>query len=262
MKRLLSILLLVATVVPAMQAQIVRSTTLGEKQSRKTTWYVRAGLSMNNLTGPAMSEAKKAIKEYKEDGEDCSFGTRVGYDFEAGFMKYFGKTNLYWGMEFGLGTRGGKYRGKYTESSEGYSHTDDDRAWVDTYSIKYMPFQLGYMYPVTDKIKVDAHIGVYVSVDFAGKCKEKDECNMWSADSGSEVNVDEYEYNFDDQYVGGKRFDAGMQLGAGVWYDRFNLNFTWQRGFAPYIESFPFGDSWNGKSFQSSNIILSLGVSF
>lgn len=247
MKKILSFALLLAVAIPSLQAQIMRSTTLGEKQSRKTTWYFRAGLSMNNLTGPAMSEAKKQIKEYDGEG-DFSFGTRVGYDFDFGFMKYFGKSNLYWGMELGFGTRGGKYTAKYDYEGE----ASEDKAWVDTYNIKYTPFQIGYMFPITDKFKVDAHFGIYASVDFAGKYKESD---------GAPHNTEE-EWDFTDDYVDGQRFDAGIQLGAGVWYGRFNLNFTWQRGFAPYVGDFPFGDSWDDKKFQSSNAILSLGVAF
>lgn len=245
MKKFLSILLLMAFIVPMAEAQIVRSTTLGKRESRKTTWYVRAGLSMNNLTGPAMSEAKKEIKEWNEDGEECGFGTRVGYDFEVGFLKYFGKSDLYWGMELGLGTRGGKYNAKDEDS--------EDKTWVDTYNIKYMPFQIGYMFPVNDKIKIDAHAGVYVLVDFAGKCKEKDK---------RRDDVREYEYDLNDDYLEATRFDAGLQLGAGVWFDRFNINFTWQRGFAPFLGAFPWGDHWGDKSYQSSNAILSLGVAF
>lgn len=254
MKKVLAIALLIAAAIPSAQAQIVRSTTVGQKQSRKTTWYFRAGVSMNNLTGPAMSEAKKELKEYDEEDTDWSFGTRVGYDFEFGFMKYFGKSDLYWGMELGLGTRGGKYSAKYKYDYRGEEYDCEDKAWIDTYNVKYVPFQIGYIYPITDKLKVDAHLGIFASVDFAGKYK--DSSNDPDADESS------YEFDFTDDYVDGYRFDAGIQLGVGVWYDRFNLNFTWQRGFAPYVGKFPWGEEWGDKKFQSSNAVLSLGVAF
>jgi len=44
-----------------------------------------------------------------------------------------------------------------------------------------------------------------------------------------------------------------MALGFGVWYDRFNLDFTWQRGFVDAISD------WD---VYTSNLMLRLGVAF
>lgn len=258
MKKFIAMLLLLATVIPATQAQIVRSRTFGEKKKNPTTWYVRAGLSLNNLTGPGMSAAKKWLKadleedrqNYEEGKFDAGFGTRVGYDFEVGFRKNFGNTNVYWGMELGLGMRGGSYHysAKYYEDDE----TDKSGASANSYNIKFMPFQVGYLFPVGDKFKIDPHLGVYALYDFKSSSK------------GWEYTKDEI---FDDtEDAGFTRFDVGMKLGIGFWYDRFNLDFSWQRGFMDYMECFPYDHGWyeNGeeKHFQSSNFIISLGMSF
>ena len=45
-------------------------------------------------------------------------------------------------------------------------------------------------------------------------------------------------------------FDAGMNIGVGVWYDRFNLDFTYQRGFIKTWEC------------NTSNVLIRLGVAF
>ena len=49
-------------------------------------------------------------------------------------------------------------------------------------------------------------------------------------------------------------FDAGMNIGVGVWYDRFNLDLTYQRGF---IDTFSDADG-----FKTSYFMIRLGIAF
>lgn len=255
MKRIVYLLLLMVASIP-MEAQIVSSRTFGEKKKKPVTWYARAGVSINNLAGPAKSLFNKSWKEEKEDfeehGDKLSGGAcpLAGYDFLVGFRKEFPVKNLYWGMEFGFGTRGGLY-----SFSEEYEHeTRKSASSVKSYNVKYIPFQIGYMLPIKDKFSLDAHLGWFASFDFAHKAQ------------GYEFYKEDMEDVTEDTEF--YRFDTGLKLGVGVWYDRFNLDISWQRGFMPYLMRFPWGeDDWYGedgnrKPFQSSNIIISLGVSF
>ncbi|MDE6812123.1 MAG: PorT family protein [Muribaculaceae bacterium] len=262
MKKLISMLLLATMCIPA-YSQILSSRTFGEKKKNPTTWYVRAGLSLNNLTGPAMSIAKRELKEEisdsKEEGNNfkAGFGTRVGYDLEVGFRKNFGTTNLYWGMELGLGTRGGKFK-----VSEKYEDGDyrNEGSHIQMYNFKYSPFQIGYLYKIKDNISLDAHLGIFASIDFAKNYKQwyKTE-DIDESTSGSDIDWDD---------VGHTAFDAGLKLGIGVWYGRYNFDISWQRGFAPFVEGYPFDDDhWDDrhgetKQFCSSNLIISVGYSF
>lgn len=264
MKKLILPLLMLVASTPAF-SQIVRSTTFTEKEGRKTEWFARLGLSFNNLTGDAMSEFKNIIKEELneselEPGEEASagFGTRTNFDLMFGFNKYFGKTDLYWGMELGLGTRGGSY--KYTAKSEreNWKYECEEKCYVNTYNVKYVPFTIGYKFPMTDKIIVDAHLGIFASFDFAGAYTEDE----WEIRNGEKESYKDSTGIGDDAFCDITRFDAGLQLGLGVWFGRFNLNFNWQRGFAPFIDGFPFGDTFDDAYYNSSNAILSLGVSF
>jgi len=250
-------------------SQIVRSTTFTEQQGRKTEWFVRLGLSCNNLTGDAMGVYKDYIKDDMNeselepgDEESAGFGTRANFDLMFGFNKYFGKTDLYWGMELGLGTRGGSFRGYRKYVYEDYTYEGEDKCYINTYNVKYVPFTIGYKFPVTDKIKIDAHLGIFASFDFAGAYTEDE----WSKnDEGKETYKESH--SLSEGYIDIYRFDAGLQLGLGVWFGRFNLNFNWQRGFAPFVDGFPFRDSCYDKNdnlvyYNSSNAILSLGVAF
>lgn len=278
MKKLILPLLMLMASAPAF-SQIVRSTTFTKQQGRSTEWFVRLGLSCNNLTGDAMGLVKDEIeddwKDFDEselgDGEKAEkarFGTRVNFDLMFGFNKYFGKTDLYWGMELGLGTRGGSYTGgEYKWISDYVSSEGEDKCYVNTYNVKFVPFEIGYKFPVTDKLKIDAHLGVFVSFDYAGAYTEDEWRTTTYNDGDATKETFNESWSFGDDYADMYRFDAGLQLGVGVWFGRFNLNFTWQRGFAPYLGAFPFGDKWydkndNQKYFNSSNAILSLGVAF
>lgn len=263
MKKFIFALIMLLGCAPA-YSQIVRSTTFAKEEKRKTEWFVRLGLSCNNLTGSAMKEAKEAINEdRKNDSENykwsAKFGTRTNYEIMTGFNKYFGKSNVYWGMELGLGSRGGSYTGKGEYDK---NNSWCDKAYVNSYNVKYTPFVVGYRYPVNNDIKIDAHLGVYLSYDFTGTYTEDE----WNIDDGEKETYKE-SWNFTDEYVDGFAFDCGLQLGIGVWYRHINLNFTWQRGLAPYVGSFPWGDTWHNKSgdqvyFNSSNAVISIAYAF
>ena len=95
MKKLLSLaaaFLLCAGV----QAQIVSSRSVSiksaQKQPSETQWFLRGGLNVMKMTG---------------DGAEDT-GSKLGYNFVYGFQKPLGSVGTYWGMEFGLGSRGWK----------------------------------------------------------------------------------------------------------------------------------------------------------
>lgn len=83
-----------------------------------------------------------------------------------------------------------------------------------SFAARFTPFTLGYKAAITKDIKLDTHLGGYAA---------------YIAD--------------------GDQIDGGMQIGAGVWYNRFNFDITYQRGFAL--------DYYN-----VSNVMFRFGVSF
>ena len=77
------------------QAQIVSSRSAivkTEKQASSTQWFLRAGLNIMNFSGDGA------------EGADSN----IGYNATFGYQKPLGSTGGYWGMEFGLGSRGFK----------------------------------------------------------------------------------------------------------------------------------------------------------
>lgn len=180
------------------QAQLRTSRTFFKQDHRATEWIIRAGLSINNMAGT--------------DAE--GMGSKTGFDVDLGFNKYFGQTNLYWGMELGVGTRG------CSMEYDGYK--SDGMA----YNVKYSPFTIGYKFPIGESIKIDPHVGGYLSYDFAGDKTDND-------------------------------FDAGIQAGIGLWYGRVNLDFMYQRGFVNCMD-----DNYYDQKAYTSNFLIRVGYAF
>lgn len=133
------------------QAQLMRSTTFYEKERVPATWYLRAGMSVNNV-----AEANTFSEE-----TDGSIGSKIGYDVAVGFQKSIKDKGFYWGMEFGLGTRGAKNE----RSSETYSLK---RSFV-AHDIKLTPLMFGYKYAFSDVMSLDVHLGAFGGFAYAGK---------------------------------------------------------------------------------------------
>mgnify|MGYP001538237813 FL=1 len=215
MKKLLSIIA-AFLICMGTQAQIVSSRSSivrTEKQSSNTQWFVRGGMNLMNLSGDAAEDLK----------------SKMGYNVMLGFTKNLGAQGAYWGMDFGLTSRGFKVEG------EG----DDIKSIA--HAVQVSPFTFGWEFDVTDAISIDPHIGAFVSCDYTSKMKGDGEDISWS----DFADYSEVDYN---------RFDAGLNLGVGVWYDRFNLDFSYQRGF---IDVFTDLDG-----VKSSNFMIRLGVAF
>lgn len=158
------------------------------------------------------------------DGSDAS-GSNVGYNATIGFQKPMGTDGAYWGMEAGLGTRGMK---------------EGDLKCI-AHNVQYSPFTFGWKFEVADNIKIDTHLGAFASFDYTSKMKLDGESCSWG-DFADEEDID---YN---------AFDAGLNVGVGLWYGRYNLDFTYQRGF---IDVFT-----DCGGIKASNFMIRLGIAF
>ncbi len=228
MKKLI-LLALTCVMLSGAQAQIVssRSVTIKtEKKARTTTQYFRVGIGFMNVNG-----------EFLDDTS-----SKTGYNVVYGFQKPITDFGLYWGMDFGLGSRG--YKWSDNDGSEKYEES------FIAHNIQISPINIGWKPTLTDHIKMDIHIGAYLSYDYTGKYKW-----TYGRESGSE-NLSDFIDALDYEDISYSRFDVGMNLGVGVWYDRFNLDLTYQGGFINALED---NDDGNAKT---RNILLRLGISF
>lgn len=221
MKKLLSIVAVLLVCMGA-QAQIVSSRSSivrvekAEKQPSRTQWFMRVGMNFMNMTG--------------EGAEDLK--SKMGYDVKFGFAKTMGSAGAYWGMDFGLTSRGFKYEDDYYDEDEKYT----------AHAVQISPFTFGWKINVIDKLSIDPHVGAFLSCDYASIVKSDDLDNYDWSDFADDAECD---YN---------RFDAGINVGVGVWYSRFNLDFSYQHGFVNVFTDMD--------GFKSGNFMINLGVAF
>lgn len=223
MKKLLSIAVIALMGAGAAMAQstIVSSRSVSitrEKAPSNTTWIVRAGVNVMGVAG---------------EGAD-GLNSKAGYDFAVSFEKPISDFGFNWGMELGLTSRG---FGVDTGDS-------DASASLMGHGIRFSPITFGYAYNITDDVKIAAHFGGYVSVDYTASFKASYQGESESVGIGDMEDMLGWEYN---------RFDGGIALGGGFWYKRVNLDVTWQRGFNAIVKD---------SKCYTSNVMIRLGYAF
>lgn len=98
------------------------------------------------------------------------------------------------------------------------------------HTVMLSPFNIGYRY---------IHFGVYASYDFAGTYKRDYTDHIVSTSKYGNRN-DKTTTTTDIKirdYENWRKYDAGICLGVGYWFGKFNLDFTWQRGFIGVFKS-------------------------
>ena len=212
-------------------------------KEKKTTWYVKVGGAFCTL----------ADLESEED-VDLSTGSKTGYLIGIAFDRQIGTKGWFWGAGLQLRSKGGK--------ADTYSYQDMNdydsgggASWTDTYNGEYtyninaleIPLSVGYKLNITDDWAVDLRVGGFIDYDLWGNVKQK----SYGWYDGKSYDNGETECDLDD-LDGYESLGYGALAGIGVWYKNFNLNFTYEFGFA---ESFETGG-------KERNMLLTLGYSF
>ena len=138
------------------QAQIVSSRSSSvTREPSNITWYYRAGLAIDGITG---------------SGEDETT-TKIGYETGVGFMSSISSLNGgWWGAEAGLATRGFEL----------------DDTWT-AHGIYIQP-SFGWNFDVANNIAITPHAGLFASYDLFGSPKHWDE-GLQKFDMGFNIGV-------------------------------------------------------------------------
>lgn len=147
-----------------------------------------------------------------------------GYNIGLELNNYFHK-GLYWNTGILFGSRG------YEVELPG----EDLNFRAHNFQI---PLTIGYKYNLGSGFALDGRIGAFFSVDMAGKQEMPG-------------NLDDIKISDIDNY---HRCDGGLLIGIGVWYQKFNLDFAYQRGFAALTKTLDEGGA--------SNFWIRLGYAF
>lgn len=215
MKKIFTLLACAAIALGA-NAQLVTSTSQTVKTVQKeknSMWMVRLGVGTNGIGG---------------DGYD-EVGSKAGYFFGVEYNKV-GRRGGYYGLDFALTSRGYKY----SDEVSVYRNTVDYTEKLAAHSFEFSPVIFGWKIRIGQSdFAIDPHIGLFLSVDYAGKFKQDLDGNSESY-SLSEVYLDNG-YDHADYW----RLEVGLRYGVGVWFkERYNLDLSYQNGFMGFFENF------------------------
>lgn len=193
--------------------------------------FVCSTISAQVVTSTSFKKAKANTLWYVKagmnianmSGDGESADAIMGYNVGIAFDRSIGTSGMFWGMGLQLATKGWKY-------SE-----EDNETKLNAHKLE-IPLNLGYKYQVNDDLAIDARVGGFANFDVFGKLKYKEDGEEESVNIGD---LDEYD-----------RFSAGIQFGVGVWYQKLNLNITYQNGLVKANE------------MKERNWMISLGYAF
>ena len=175
---------------------ILYTTSLSAQFSKSTIWMVRAGAATNMFTGTSYQD------------------TKLKMSYAAGVEFYQPVAlNWYWGSGLLFGSRGYEKDISPAEYPEYQNITKKSIA----HSLQ-IPLYVGYKHFLTNKLAIDGHLGGFFSADYRGR-KE-----VIGANGIKEINMEHW-----DDY---RHCDGGVMVGVGLWYGKFNLDVTYQKGFA------------------------------
>ncbi len=173
------------------------------------------------------------------DGEDgniyCEPGaTAASYNVSFGFNLPISKEGVYFGSELGLTSNGTMH----AKGSSSYKY----------HAIDLSPY-LGWKYYFNKNIGIDVHAGAFLDVIYAG------------IDEGHYRYYDYYDYYYEYFYT--NKFDAGLAFGAGVWFKKFNIDFSYKIGLANVAEGYEYDNRYNyDYSYKSRTFMVRLGYAF
>ncbi len=216
----------------AQRASSSSTSFFSTEKSEKVQWGVQAGLNVPTL-------------KYSEDGDDIKSRAafHVGVTLDLPVVESF---HIVTGLN--LSSKG--FKVKETESYDG-----EDIVYTMKGKPLYLelPVLASYRYHISDAAQIEVNFGPYFAFGLGGKVTEK-----LSYDGESEDEDYNYFGNEDDDedYFVDKRFDCGLQLGAGVTFAKcFNVGFAYQFGLTNLVDSDDF-------SVKQRNFMLSVGYRF
>ena len=210
-------------------------------------FYLKAGIGLNTLSSRGFF------------GDCYSFRFKEGETLDLGYSRYLGKSHFYLAAEIGLTSRGAKvqYTNPYYNSYYyGYGMGGTSKpSYYEEYSvihhgIKISPVVFGYRFMLPKDFAIDPHIGCYLAYYYQGVKQTNygtTETNGTGYQYYEQYYTPDYEklnhhkftdkpgdVSYDPEFTHEKRFDAGLNIGATIWYRRFCFELNYQIGFCSY----------------------------
>lgn len=213
------ILFTIACLVSAMtiSAQRASSTSSSffstEKADQPITFGVRAGMNISNFSGDGA------------DGLDSRIGFNAGVSLDIPLLQsLYLQTGLY------VTQKGAKYE------------EDDYEEKVNPLYLE-IPVLASYRYNFSDATQLQVNFGPYFAYGISGKYKITEGNISGEADF----------FGDDEDQWGGKRFDVGLQVGAGVTISKFFIGCAYEFGLS---------DIADDADAKNSNFMINVGYNF
>jgi len=199
------------------------------------------------LTASAQRASSSSSTFFSTEKSDqpITFGVRAGVNF-SNFTGGEGSTDSRVGFNVGVNVDIPLMQSLYLQTGL-YATQKGAKAEGDGWEEKVNPLYLqipvlaSYRYNISDATQLQVNFGPYFAYGISGKYKSEDgECDFFGDD--------------EDQF-GGKRFDAGLQVGAGITLSKFYLGCAYEFGLTKVF------DTEDSKS-KNSNFMINVGYNF
>lgn len=192
-----------------------------EKSDQSVTFGVRAGVNFSNMS-------------FSEDGVSLSLNSHTG--FNAGVVVDIPlMQSLY--VQSGL---------FYTV--KGCEAIEDDEKYTMSPSYLEIPVLASYRYDFSDAAQLQINVGPYFAYGIGGKCTR--------TEGGRDYDIDFFGGEDDDESMEMKRFDVGLQIGAGITLaQHYYLGVAYEFGFASMSR-------YDALSIKNNNFMINLGYQF
>lgn len=224
------ILFTIACLVSAMTVSAQRASSSSssffstEKAEQPITIGVRAGMNIATMTGDI-------------EGNDSRIGFNAGVSVDIPLLQ-----SLY--LQTGL------YVTQKGTKSEYYDE-DYDCDIEEKLNPLYLqiPILASYRYNFTDNTQLQVNFGPYLAYGISGKYEA-------TASAGNQSYSEDYDFFGDgDDEFGGKRFEMGLQVGAGVTFNKIYVGAAYEFGLTDAVKD-------DGYSIKNSNFMINVGYNF
>lgn len=223
-------------------------------ENRNSRWIIRAGLSVNTVTGGTVKFIKNTT--------GARFHASFGYDISATFNQPLSNKGWFWGVQIGMSTRGWRLvSAKETfELPTGSICVAQTKGHLRAYSFRWLPWIAGYRHAINKNTSFEMHISPYFTYDFTGSDRGVSYIGIKNPGSTKWDKEDSSKQKEDLDHVSGmdaaheyQRFDIGLDVGVGIWYRQFNFDLSFEQGFIPIFKH---------ENLYSSKAFIRLGYAF
>lgn len=210
--------------------------------SGELVWFIRTGLSLDGVTGSGVDEEKTTWAAVNCNGE---FKNIIGGSLTFGADMPIGNSPFYFGISFSGSMRGYEKSARWKGNTYSLKNQTEK---LTAFNAQISPMIIGYIAKFSKNTALDLHAGCFFSCDIAGNYSIETTYNDESKDK------DSYDIGELKDYMDYSIYDIGFNGGIGLWFNRWVIDFSYQRGIASMYKG--------GNDFNSTKIQLLLGYAF